>query len=147
MATIDPISIAAASGGNASSAATQITSTAAVKASTPSVQPASTVKADTVKLSLAANIKSMYQQGISPSVIAAQLGVSVKQVGGYIPGYNSAAPTASAPESSSSDNSTQAATPPSAKQDAASQAQPPAAPTETPSAPTAQAIPTASGKA
>jgi hypothetical protein len=150
LTTIDPTSTATASSGNVSTAATQITSTAAVKASTPSVQPGSTVKADTVKLSLAANIRSMYQQGISPSVIAAQLGISVKQVGGYIPGYNSAAPTASAPESSSSDNSTQAATAastqPSAKQDAASQAQP-TAPPETPGAPTAQAIPTASGKA
>lgn len=150
MATIDPTSVAASSG-NASTAAAQIPSTSAARVATPSVQPATTLKADTMKLSLAANVKSMHQQGISPSVIAAQLGVSVKQVYGYIPGYNSATATASTTESSSSDNSTQAAPPastePSTKQDAASQMQPPAAPPETPGIPTVQATPTASQKA
>jgi hypothetical protein len=149
MAAIDPTQIAASSA-NVSTGSTQIRLTAAATAP-PSVPSASTLIADTVKLSLAANVKLMHQQGVSPSVIASQLGISVKQVYGYIPGYNSAAPTASTTDSSSSDESTPAATgastEPSTKQGAASQPQPPAAPTDTAGTPVGRAISAASSTA
>ena len=54
--------------------------------------PAS-LQSDTVKLSLAATIKQMHLQGYTLTVIAAQLGISVKQVDSYLPGV---AQTASA---------------------------------------------------
>lgn len=87
------------SSANAASGANLIHSTGAAKAAAPSVQPQSTLKNDTVKLSLAANITLMHHQGLSPSIIASRLGISVKQVDTYIPGLKQAAVAAVAPVS------------------------------------------------
>ncbi len=99
------------SSANAASTANQIRSTGAAKAAAPSLQPQSTLKDDTVKLSLAANIKLMHHQGLSPSIIASRLGVSVKQVDTYIPGLQQAAAAAVAPASSNPETSAPAALP------------------------------------
>lgn len=54
------------------------------------------MKADTVKLSLAANIKLMHHRGLSPANIAAQLGMPLKQVDSYLPSVTQAASAATA---------------------------------------------------
>jgi len=74
------------SGVNASSYANQTQSLNAGKEPASTQQPAATLKDDTVKLSLAAHIKQMHLQGYSPSIIASQLGISVKQIATYLPG-------------------------------------------------------------
>jgi hypothetical protein len=99
----------AASGANAASAAVQPNPASAAQKDTQSVQPAAALKADTVKLSLAANIKLLYHQGRSPSAIASTLGISVKQVNGYIPGASSTIPTAATPQAAPVDTSMPAA--------------------------------------
>lgn len=71
---------------NDSSYANQTQSLNAGKAAASTKQPATTLKDDTVKLSLAAHIKQMHLQGYSPSIIASQLGISVKQIATYLPG-------------------------------------------------------------
>ena len=83
------------SGVNASSNANQTQSSNAGRATASTQQPAATLKDDTVKLSLAAHIKQMHLQGYSPSIIASQLGISVKQVATYMPGLTQAAASAS----------------------------------------------------
>lgn len=65
-------------------------------------QPAARLSDDTVKLSLAAHIKQMHLQGYSPSVIASQLGISVKQLSTYLPGLSQAPAVASKPAATSS---------------------------------------------
>lgn len=45
---------------------------------------------------MSANIKLMHHQGLSPTLIASQLGISVKQVDSYIPGMTQAAAAGSA---------------------------------------------------
>ena len=65
-------------------------STNSVPAASSSGPPAATLEADSVKLSLAANIKLMHHQGLSPSIIASRLGISLKQVDSYIPGTTQA---------------------------------------------------------
>ncbi len=57
---------------------------AAQVTSRPTSQPAATLRPDTVKLSLTAQIKLMRHQGVSPGTIASQMGISVKQLGNYI---------------------------------------------------------------
>jgi hypothetical protein len=47
-------------------------------------QPDGGFKDDTVKLSLAAQAKMMHRQGLSPAVIAANLGTNVKTVDSYL---------------------------------------------------------------
>jgi hypothetical protein len=94
-------SVSTAYAGSASAA--DQTSAATAKPAAVSGQPATTFKDDTIKLSLAANIQLMHHQGLSPSIIASRLGISVKQVDTYIPGAAQAAPAAvpaaaSAPE-------------------------------------------------
>ena len=84
------------SGVNASSYANQTQSSNAGKATASTQQTAATLKDDTVKLSLAAHIKQMHLQGYSPSIIASQLGISVKQVATYLPNLTQAAASASA---------------------------------------------------
>lgn len=79
------------SGANASSYANQTQSLSAGNAAASTQQPAATLKADTVKISLAAHIKQMHLQGYSPSIIASQLGISVKQIATYLPGVIPAA--------------------------------------------------------
>jgi len=97
----------AATNSNSVSAATQVRPAAdAAKAA-----PAATLKSDTVKLSLAANIKLMHHQGMSASIIASRLGVSVKQVDGYIPGSTVATPAATTPAPSSPGKSAEPAPP------------------------------------
>ncbi len=80
------ISNVAVSNASAASAVSRFHSASVTPAAASLAQPASTLKDDTVKLSLAANIKLMHHQGLSPSIIASRLGVSVKQVDTYIPG-------------------------------------------------------------
>jgi hypothetical protein len=50
----------------------------------PAAATTANLKQDTVKLSLSAQIKSMHHQGLSPALIAAQLGTSVVSVDGYL---------------------------------------------------------------
>lgn len=80
---------------NASSYANQTQSLNAGKAAASTQQPA-TLKDDTVRLSLAARIKQMHLQGYSPSIIASQLGISVKQIATYLPGLTQAASASAA---------------------------------------------------
>ena len=84
------------SGVNRSSYANQTQPLNAGKATASTQQPAATLKDDTVKLSLAARIKQMHLQGYSPSIIASQLGISVKQIATYLPGVNPAASASAA---------------------------------------------------
>lgn len=100
----------AASGTNTATAATQIRPAAVAGAGAAAVEPAATLKSDTVKLSLAANIMLLHHQGMSPSGIAATLGVSVKQVDGYIPVSTSSAATAAPAIPTSPGKSTEVAT-------------------------------------
>lgn len=93
MAAVSGIQI---SGVNASSYANRTQSSNAGRATASIQQSAATLKNDTVKLSLAAHIKQMHLQGYSPSIIASQLGISVKQVATYLPGLNQAAASAGA---------------------------------------------------
>ncbi|HEV2485527.1 MAG TPA: hypothetical protein VGT08_08340 [Terracidiphilus sp.] len=124
----------AASGINTATAATQIRPAAVVGAGVAAVEPEATLKSDTVKLSLAANIKLLHHQGMSPSGIAARLGLSVKLVDGYIPGSTSTAATAAPAIPSSSGKSTEVATAvpieSSAEQGSSTPAPPPAAGTQ-----------------
>jgi hypothetical protein len=53
-------------------------------ASTEAVKTSAGIKQDTVKLSLAAQIKMMHHQGQSAGQIAASLGTSVASVDGYL---------------------------------------------------------------
>ena len=93
MAAISGIQV---SGVNASSYTNQTQSLNSGKPAASTQQPAATLKDDTVKLSLAAHIKQMHLQGYSPSIIASQLGISVKQVTTYLPGLTQAASASAA---------------------------------------------------
>jgi hypothetical protein len=128
--------VASASAG----AANPIQAASAAKASAAAT-PATALKSDTVKLSFAAQIRSLHHQGISPSQIASRLGVSVTVVSGYIPG-SAAAPqavsvktAAPAPVDTDADATGSASVTPgvSTKPDAAATA--PRAVAETPKAP------------
>jgi hypothetical protein len=68
------------------SSATQALSTAkAAPAQTEATEKAPVaLKADTVKLSLAAQVKMMHRAGQSPALIAATLGTNVAAVDGYL---------------------------------------------------------------
>jgi len=85
------VSNVGASSSSAASAANQVHSAPPANSAASATRSPSTMRDDTVKISLAANIKLMHLQGMSPSVIASRLGVPVKQVDTYIP---SAAPAA-----------------------------------------------------
>jgi hypothetical protein len=80
-------------------------------------------KADTVKLSLSAQVHALYHQGMSANQIAANLGMPVKSVSSYLPGSTPAAPAATpaaaaseAPEASAA--SSNSATAPASAQGA-----------------------------
>lgn len=79
-----------------SSHASQIRPSGASQGAAAGENAAAALKSDSVKLSMAANIKLMYHQGLSLTLIASRLGVSVKQVESYIPGVSTAASAASA---------------------------------------------------
>ncbi len=92
MATVSSIQ---SSGADTSAFVRQTQSSNAGRAKPTSQPPPSTLKDDSVKLSMAANIKLMHHEGLSPTIIASQLGISVKQVNSYIPGITQAAAAAS----------------------------------------------------
>ena len=80
---------------------------AAAQTGSETVAQAGSLKPDSVKLSIAGNVKLMHHQGLSNSIIAAQLGLSAKQVEDYYPttttaSQTTAAPTAVSPESAES---------------------------------------------
>ncbi|MGB7546130.1 MAG: hypothetical protein WBM14_00140 [Terracidiphilus sp.] len=88
---------------------------AAPASKTASVQAETTVKApvvlkaDTVKLSLAAQAKLMHRQGQSLTLIAAALGTDVKSVDGYL-GIKVAVQVSATPEAASPGQAAPAAT-------------------------------------
>ena len=55
-------------------------------------QPVPDLGNETVKLSVGAQVKLMYHQGLSPTTIAAQMGMSASQLSGYLPGSTPIAP-------------------------------------------------------
>ena len=88
------VSNVGASSSSAASTANQVHSASPANSAASATRSPTALREDTVKISLAANIKLMHLQGMSPSVIASRLGVPVKQVDTYIPG---AAPAAAPP--------------------------------------------------
>lgn len=89
--------------------------TSGVSASAPAAGPAAgetkvpaqqlaSLSGDSVKLSVAAQVKMMHHQGLSPNTISAQVGIPVSQVNSYLPGSGPAAPSVTAgPQSASSE--------------------------------------------
>ena len=74
-------------------------------------QASGNLKEDTVKLSVAGQAKQMHQQGLSASVIAANLGTSVADVDGYLNIKVAAQATATTTTSAASTESTSTSTP------------------------------------
>lgn len=72
----------------------QLHSAGVAKAASKSVGAAGVGKDDTVKISLAASIKLMHHQGLSDSIIASRVGMSVKEVDSYLPGSTQTTSTA-----------------------------------------------------
>lgn len=115
------------------------TAKAAPAASTEQASSA-TLKEDTVKLSVAAQAKLMHQQGKSPALIAASLGVKVAAVDGYL-GIKAAAPVAAETTVSKTPTESAPLSTPAPKTEA-----PEAPEARAPSTPTAQPVAQASAQ-
>lgn len=87
------ISNIATSNTAASSNTEQLHSASNAKAASTSVGAAGVVKDDTVKISVAASIKLLHHQGLSDSIIASRVGMSVKEVDTYLPSSTQTSPT------------------------------------------------------
>lgn len=90
------ISNIATSNAAAASNTNQVHSASVAKTASTSVGAAGIAKDDTVKISVAASIKLMHHQGLSDSIIASRVGMSVKQVDTYLPSSTQTTSTAEA---------------------------------------------------